>query len=588
MRSRVLTKAICWLAVLLCVGLADAQTFPRLKPIPPRGPRNAVSAANSAPALVASAAVATALSATSSSGPSSPWQPLTNQPPFTTNDCNGGFPGAANPLLLTDGSVIVQDAGCPDWWRLTPDSSGSYANGTWTQIASLPAGYSPLYHSSAVLPDGRVIIEGGEYNVYQGVYFTPIWTAEGAIYDPVANSWTSVAPPPFFDVQETVLPPPFAPIFAQTIGDAQGVILPNGTFMQADCCTSEMALLNAKTLTWTQTGAGKYDPNDEEGWTLLPNGKVLTVDAYVPIPPFPYIPDGTNSELYDPASGTWQSAGSTIVQLWDSGLTCGEFNAPSPTPTFEVGPAVLRADGTVFYTGSNTCPDGAGPTAIYNSRTGQWRVGPIFPVVNGVTDINIADGPASWEPNNKVLMMASPSFGSPPSFFFEWDGRHLNQVPGPPNAPFDGSYYGNMLVLPTGQILLTDFSGDIELYNPTITWEDREFESRIAPVIFDAPLLLARGKSYQVHGTGFSGVTQGAAYGDDVQAATNFPLVRITNLQTSHVTYSRTHDHSSMALASPAVVSTHFDVPAVQEPGLSLLQVVTNGIASQPWLVFVF
>jgi len=136
MRSRVLTKAICWLAVLLCVGLADAQTFPRLKPIPPRGPRNAVSAANSAPALVANAAVATALSATTSSGAAaaSPWQALTNQPPFTTNDCNGGFPGAANPLLLTDGSVIVQDAGCPDWWRLTPDSSGSYANGTWTQI----------------------------------------------------------------------------------------------------------------------------------------------------------------------------------------------------------------------------------------------------------------------------------------------------------------------------------------------------------------------------------------------------------------------------------------------------------------------
>ena len=577
MRSRALTKVICWLAVLLCVGLADAQTFPRQKPIPPRGPHNAAGA-NALSLATASGAAA-----------ASPWQPLTNQPPFTTNDCNGGFPGAANPLLLTDGSVIVQDAGCPDWWRLTPDSSGSYVNGTWTQIASLPAGYSPLYHSSAVLPDGRVIIEGGEYNVYQGVYFTPIWTAEGAIYDPVANTWTSVAPPPFFDVQQTFLGPPFNfSIFAQTIGDAQGVVLPNGTFMQADCCTSEMALLNAKTLTWTQTGAGKYDPNDEEGWTLLPNGKVLTVDAYVPIPPFPYIPDGTNSELYDSATGTWQSAGSTIVQLWDSGLTCGEFNAASPTPTFEVGPAVLRADGTVFYAGSNTCANGAGPTAIYNWRSGQWRPGPLFPVVNGVTDINIADGPASWEPNNKVLMMASPSFGNPPSFFFEWDGRNLNQVPGPPNAPTDGSYYGNMLVLPTGQILLTDFSGDIELYNPTITPADRGFEHSIAPIIIDAPLLLARGKSYQIRGKGFNGVSQGAAYGDDVQAATNFPLVRITNLRTSHVFYSRTHDHSSMALASSATVSTHFDVPAVQEPGLSLLQVVTNGIASEPALVFVF
>jgi hypothetical protein len=205
-----------------------------------------------------------------------------------------------------------------------------------------------------------------------------------------------------------------------------------------------------------------------------------------------------------------------------------------------------------------------------------------------VTDINIADGPASWEPNDKVLMMASPEYGSPPSFFFEWDGRHLNQVPGPPNAPTDGSFYGNMLVLPTGQILFTDFSGDIELYNPTIRAEDREFQRKIAPVVFYAPRLLARRGSYQIYGIGFNGVTQGAAYGDDVQAATNYPLVRITNLKTSHVFYSRTHDHSSMAVASDEPVSTHFDVPAVQERGLSLLQVVAQGIASQPVLVFVY
>jgi hypothetical protein len=40
-------------------------------------------------------------------------------------------------------------------------------NGTWSQVAS-PSGYSPLYHSSAVLPDGRVIIEGGEFNTTSG------------------------------------------------------------------------------------------------------------------------------------------------------------------------------------------------------------------------------------------------------------------------------------------------------------------------------------------------------------------------------------------------------------------------------------
>jgi hypothetical protein len=68
-----------------------------------------------------------------------------------------------------------------------------------------------------------------------------------------------------------------------TIDDAQSVILSNGTYMQANCCTKDEALFNATTLTWTPTGAGKFDISDEEGWTLLPSGKVLTVDAYVPV-----------------------------------------------------------------------------------------------------------------------------------------------------------------------------------------------------------------------------------------------------------------------------------------------------------------
>ena len=58
------------------------------------------------------------------------------------------------PILLTDGTVMVQNNQTSDWWKLTPDSSGSYVNGTWKQIASMPDGYAPLYYASAVLADG--------------------------------------------------------------------------------------------------------------------------------------------------------------------------------------------------------------------------------------------------------------------------------------------------------------------------------------------------------------------------------------------------------------------------------------------------
>ena len=74
--------------------------------------------------------------------------------------------------------------------KLTPDNTGSYLHGTWTQVASLPSGYSPEAFASAYLADGRLLIEGGEYNFGQFVL-----TDLGAVYDPAANTWTPVNPP---------------------------------------------------------------------------------------------------------------------------------------------------------------------------------------------------------------------------------------------------------------------------------------------------------------------------------------------------------------------------------------------------------
>jgi hypothetical protein len=458
------------------------------------------------------------------------WAPLAHQPPF----------GAGNPLLLTDGSVIAHNTCAPDWWKLTPDASGSYVNGTWSQIASLPDGYGPLYFASAVLPDGRVIVEGGEYN-----FCSAVWTNRGAMYDPVANSWTSVTPPSGW----------------RNIGDAQSVVLADGTFMLANCCTTQTALFDAKKVSWSPTGAGKADINDEEGWTLLPSGKVLTVDAYVGS----YDANGTDSELYDPAKGTWSSAGSTIVQLWDSYPSASKAS-------YEVGPAVLRPDGTVFATGANGGPHASGHTSIYDTHSGTWSAGPDFP-----SGLDIADGPAALLPSGNVLMETSPGIFKSGADFFEWDGSSLIPVPAPAPAQHESSYLGNMLVLPTGEILWTDLSGNAYVYSssgaPDPAW---------APRIQSGPSVtnITRGKTYRISGFNFNGFSQGAAYGDDAQAATNYPLVRITNRTTGHVFYARTHDHSTMAVAYSGLASTQYDVPAGIEPGLADLVVVANGIPS--------
>jgi hypothetical protein len=446
------------------------------------------------------------------------WTPLTNQPTFS----------ASTAFILTDGTVMVQDTGAQDWWALTPDANGSYLNGTWSQLASLPAGYSPLYYASTVLPDGRLVIIGGEYN-----FGSPVWTTLGALYNPKTNRWKTLGHPSGWT----------------TVGDAQSVILANGTMMAANCCTTDEALLNAKTLTWTSTGTGKADINDEEGWTLLPSGEVLTVDANN---------GNTNSEIYNPANGSWSSAGSTIVQLTDPG-------------SHELGPAVLRPDGTVLYTGAT------GHNAVFNSVTSIWSKAPDFPKV-GLQQLDIADGPAALLPDGNVLCMTSPGVFNPGVHFFEWNGTSFTAVAKTPNSPSDTSYYGRMLVLPTGQILLTDGSSDVELYtstgSPNPAW---------APTITHVPATLTHGKTATLKGTQLNGLSQGAAYGDDAQAASNYPLVRITNTATGHVFYARTHNHTSMGVATGSlIVTTHFDVPAGIDLGASHLVVVANGIASNP------
>ena len=461
------------------------------------------------------------------------WKPLKHQP-----DANLGL---GNPLLLTDGTVILHQACGQAWWRLTPDPYGSYLNGTWSKIASLPAGYGPLYFGSAVLADGRVIIEGGEYNS-SGNQCQAVWTNQGAIYDPVANTWTSVAPPKGWT----------------TIGDAPSVVLANGVYMQANCCTTEQALLNAKTLTWSITRRGKFDVSDEEGFTLLPDGTVLDVDAYV----FKYDAAGLNYEIFNPKNRTWTSGpdSGTVVQLWDS-----YPNAQKSSQ--ELGPMVLRPDGTVFATGASGAH--AAHTSIYDTKTQSWTPGPDFP-----DNFGVADGPASLLPNGHVLVQASPGVFNLGSRFFEWDGISLADVTaGNTDAPNISSYYGNMLLLPTGEVLFTDF-GNVWLYR------SKGIGAAWKPQVLSMPTRLTRGHTYTASGIYFNGYSQGAAYGDDVQAATNYPLVRITNRVTGHVFYARTHNHSSMGVANPNRVYTHFDVSPDTEPGISDLQVVCNGIAS--------
>jgi hypothetical protein len=110
----------------------------------------------------------------------------------------------------------------------------------------------------------------------------------------------------------------------------------------------------------------------------------------------------------------------------------------------------------------------------------------------------------------------------------------------------NSDYVGNVLVLPTRQVMLTDTSSDVEIYtstgSPNPNWEPSAVLSLSSPIV-------TRGSTIMLSGRKFNGYSQAVAYGDDEQAATNYPIVRLTNASTGHVFYARTHDHSTMAVA---------------------------------------
>lgn len=462
------------------------------------------------------------------------WSTLTNAFP-------AGSPDTA--LLLTDGSVMMHVICSRSWYRLKPDATGNYKNGTWTATALMPAGYSPIYFASQILPDGRVIINGGEYNGAASCDpFTGfgVWTNQGALYNPVANKWVRVAPPTGW----------------ANIGDAQSVVRADGKYMIADPFNSDLAIatISGTTVTWaikTSATTGKADRYDEEGWSHLPNRKIMTVDATINTSG-----SSSSSELFNIVSNLWTAAANTVGQLVDF-------------PSSEIGPGVLLPTGLFFQFG------GTSNTGIYKYATNAWISGPVMPGGN-----TSADGPAAVMPNGKILVQVSPGVFHSPSSFYEVTvsatGATMAQVSAPSSAPFIASFEGRMLVLPTGQILWSSDSGDVEIYTPTgvprSVW---------LPVISNAPAAVTRGiANYLLQGTLLHGLSEGGYYGDDAQMSSNYPLIRLTNNSTYHVCYARTYNFSRMGVADRATNAARFSVPATCEAGASTLQVVVNGIAS--------
>jgi hypothetical protein len=461
------------------------------------------------------------------------WQNLTNQPTFN----------AGTMLLLTDGNVLVHDepnnstvSGSNRWYKLIPDSSGSYRNGTWQALANGPN--SPLYFACSVLRNGHVFVAGGEYNGTNA----QVELGAAEIYDPVADSWTSIGIPSGWT----------------NIGDAPSVVLPDGRVLLGDIFGNRTAIYNPATNTWS-AGPTKDDARcTEETWILLADETVLVIEC----------DNRPRTEKYVAGANQFVSTGNTPVTLVDAGSD-------------EVGAGLALPDGRAF------CIGATGNTALYTmpmvaNQAGAWGSGPSFPVITAGKVSGAKDAPACLLPNGRVLCIVAPfdptqnDWGSP-LYFFEYDpaANSLTQVSSPSNGS-GNPFSSRLILLPTGEVLHTNGSTSMAIYTP-----DGAPDPVWKPSITSVPTALVPGGTYVLHGRQINGLSQAVIYGDEGAMATNYPIVRLVNSNTGEVFYARTHDHSTMGINTGAVIhTTHFTVPVSAPLGPYSLCVIANGISS--------
>jgi hypothetical protein len=190
-----------------------------------------------------------------------------------------------------------------------------------------------------------------------------------------------------------------------------------------------------------------------------------------------------------------------------------------------------------------------------------------------------------------VLVDYSPGLFQLNCQFLEYDpaSNSLTTTANNGGCPAGSSFYGHLMILPTGQIMFTDFgTSPVSVYNPAAG-----VVAAAKPTILASSTHLKIGSVNDVlYGKQLNGLTQNNGYGDDYQGETNYPLVRLTcagggNCTVGNVYYAFTHDDSTHSIAPGTIMFTHFDLPATIPAGTYSLQSVANGIGSNSIIVAV-
>jgi hypothetical protein len=147
---------------------------------------------------------------------------------------------------------------------------------------------------------------------------------------------------------------------------------------------------------------------------------------------------------------------------------------------------------------------------------------------------------------------------------------------------------GHLLVLPSGQIMLTYNSSTVQILTP----QNQTPWPNAAPQVMwvSDNYTLSGGNSYSLTGFQLNGLSQGSMYGDDFQNASNYPLVVLQDsMNPGNLVFAATFNDfdpsarpfsRSNSIAPNNFTGTYFIVPAGPCGGQYNLSVITNGISS--------
>jgi WD40 repeat protein len=224
----------------------------------------------------------------------------------------------ATATLLPDGQVLVAGGSGGGSNALASAELYNPATGTWSVTGSMHQGRSGLNGdgaSATLLPDGQVLIAGGE-----DANFNLLSSAE--LYNPATGKFTPTGS------------------MLSAHGDNVGTLLPEGDVLVTGRAQDFAELYDPATGQWSNasTGLGICGSNTEcrlfSTATLLPTGNVLVAGGLVGLISNPQTTPG--AMLYHPDTNTWTSTGN---------MTTGRENQ---TATLLPDGQVLMAAGTLF------------------------------------------------------------------------------------------------------------------------------------------------------------------------------------------------------------------------------------------------